>query len=387
MVQVSDVPIFAVEIQKMTESDRIPETIRACPIYEPGRPIETVARELGLDPRGIVKLASNENPNGPSPKSVAAIQKAASALHDYPDGGCYELRRNLAERHNVQPDQILPGNGSNEVLEMLATTYLQPGDSAVFGEQAFIVYRLATLHAKAQCIAVPMPGLKHDLPAMRKAIRKNTKLVFLASPDNPTGSTASNEELYDFVDSLPDDVLFCMDEAYSEYLDNPPDFRSRMEAGKRMICVRTFSKIFGLAGMRLGYAYGPREIMDNLNRVRQPFNVSLLAQAGAIAGLDDREHLEKSRRTNREEMTRMLPVLRELGITVKETQANFILIQVPSGKECFQDLLAQGVIVRPLAPYGLADWIRVTVGTKAQVDRFLEVFQDWYSQKTMGSIP
>jgi len=362
----------------MKEAERIPQSIAECPIYEPGRPIETVAREMGLDPHSIVKLASNENPNGPSPKSVLAIQKAAHTLHDYPDGGCYELRRRLAQRHDIEPEQILPGNGSNEVLEMLATAYLQPGTSTVFGEQAFIVYRLATLHAKAECIPVPMPGLKHDLPAMRKAIRKDTKLIFLASPDNPTGSTASNEELYDFVDSLPDSVLFCMDEAYTEYLDDPPDFRSRMEEGRRIVCVRTFSKIFGLAGLRLGYAYGPRGIIDNLNRVRQPFNVSHLAQAGAIAGLDDTAHLEKSKRTNKEQMNRMVSSLEGMKTNVKPTQANFVLIRVPSARTCFQDLLQEGVIVRPLDPYGLGEWIRVTVGTAQQVDRFLKVFERWW---------
>jgi len=363
------------------EIDYIGEAIRSCPIYEPGRPIEEVARDEGLDPASIAKLASNENPLGPSPKAVAAIRENLSRLHDYPDGGAWRLRRGLADNLGLNPDQIIPSNGSNEVLEMLATAYLQPGTNAVMGEFAFVVYRLATLHARAEVRAVPMPDLVHDLKRFRAGIDAKTRLVFLARPNNPTGDSVDASELMDFVHSLPEHVLFCLDEAYVEYLEEAPDLKPLIREGRRILCTRTFSKIYGLAGLRIGYAYGPADVIANLQRVRQPFNVNAPAQYAALAALGDESHKEKTRKLNRESLGRLEDGMVSLGVPVKTGEANFLVAEVGVARECFQALLKSGIIIRPLDGYGLPAWIRVSTGTMEQSERFLSVFGKWWKSR------
>ncbi len=364
----------------MNETEYTGEAIRSCPIYEPGRPIEEVAREQGLRSEDIVKLASNENPLGPSPQAMEAIRESVRRLHDYPDGGAWHLRRRLAAELNLEPEQILPSNGSNEALEMLATTYLQPGLNAVMGEYGFVVYRLATLHARAEARPVPMPNLVHDLDAFRERIDGKTRVVFLARPNNPTGDSVGESELLDFVRSLPEHVLFCLDEAYGEYLENPPDLRPLIREGRRIVCTRTFSKIYGLAGLRIGYAYGPAEIIANLQRVRQPFNVNTLAQKAAIAALDDRSHVRETVELNRVSLSRMVEGISALGVPVKCGEANFLIAEVGEARDCFTSLLASGVIVRPLDGYGLPRWIRVSTGTLEQTETFLSVFAAWWRE-------
>ncbi len=370
----------------MSEAKWSDEKIRACPIYEPGLPIETVARNLGLDPGMIVKLASNENPLGPSPKAMEAVSRCLRRLHDYPDGGAWRFREKVAAARELEPNQILPGNGSNEILEMLATAYLKPGENAVFGEYGFVVYRLATLHAKAEIQPVAMPDLTHDLGKFRERIDEHTRMVFLASPNNPTGDSVPGEEVLSFARSLPESVLFCFDEAYSEYSDRPIDLRPLIREGRRVVCVRTFSKIHGLAGLRIGYAYSTPSVIENLQRVRQPFNVSTAAQAGALAALDDETHQNETRRLNRESLDYLENEMKALGVPVRRSEANFVLLNLsregesPRGTACFEALLRKGVIVRPLGGYGLPDHVRVSTGTMEQNRKFVEAFSHWLKE-------
>tara|TARA_R100000027_G_scaffold38992_2_gene28894 strand:- start:3903 stop:5003 length:1101 start_codon:yes stop_codon:yes gene_type:complete len=366
----------------MTEGSWPDPKIQACPIYEPGLPIETVARDLGLEPSKIVKLASNENPLGPSPRAMEAVVGTLNRLHDYPDGGTWRFRELLGEKLGLDPLQILPGNGSNEILEMLATAYLKPGENAVFGEYGFVVYRLATLHAKAEMRVAPMPNLAHDLSILRKQIDDQTRIVFLASPNNPTGDSLKAEEIIEFARSLPEHVLFCFDEAYAEYATNPVDLRPLIAEGRRIVCVRTFSKIHGLAGLRVGYAYSNPEVIANLQRVRQPFNVSSVAQAGAIGALKDEEHQRKTRELNLESLDYLERSMLDLGVWVRRSEANFVLLEVSSGADCFDALLREGVIVRPLGGYGLPRHIRVSTGTMEQNRLFVDLFTRWLEAKS-----
>ena len=367
------------------EADWRDPAIADCPIYEPGRPIEEVARAQGLDPADIVKLASNENPLGPSPRAVEAIRDGLERLHDYPDGSARKLRADLADHLGLDPEEIVVGNGSNEILEMLALSYLRPGYNAVLGEYSFVVYRLATRHAKAETRMVPMPDLRHDLAAYREAIDGDTRLVFLASPDNPTGDRVDPAELLAFVEDLPPHVLFVLDEAYAEYLAEPVDLRPLLRAGRRVFCVRTFSKVYGLAGIRVGYGYGPASVVASLERIRQPFNLGIPAQRGARAALGDPDHVEATVRLNREGLAFLTRELGALGLSVRAGEANFVLVEVPSARDCFEDLQRQGVIVRPLDGYGLPHHLRVSTGTPEQNRRLVEAFRTWL-QDAAGSV-
>jgi len=361
----------------MSEEEYIAEALRSCPIYEPGRPVEEVARSKGFDPSMVVKLASNENPLGPSPLAVEAVAERLSRLHDYPDGGAWHLRNRLARELELPLDHILPANGSNEVLEMLAATYLEPGRNAVMGQYGFVVYKLATLHARAEPRVVRMPDLVHDLDLFRDQVDEDTRIVFLARPNNPTGDSVDTDSLMDFLHWLPGHVIFCLDEAYVEYLENPPDLRPLIREGRRVVCTRTFSKVYGLAGLRIGFAYGNPGIIANLQRVRQPFNVNALAQVAAVAALDDTEHCRKTLALNRSCRERLVSGLDGLGVPVKAGEANFVTASVGNARSCFEALLSDGVIVRPLDGYGLPEWIRVSTGTFPQCERFLEAFEKW----------
>lgn len=355
-----------------TYTDLVRKSVLSQPVYEGGKPIEDVAREFGIDPASIVKLASNENPIGSSPLGLAAAKKALDHANLYPDGGTFALRTALAKHWKLKPSQFIIGNGSNETLILLAQAFAGPGDEIVFGAQGFIVYKLAALMFGATPVSVPMPGYGHDLKAIRAAVTDKTRIVFLACPNNPTGTTDTPSELIAFAKSLPEHVILCLDEAYAEYLDKPVDMRPLMAVGRKIVCARTFSKIYGLAGLRVGYLYGSEEVIGLLNRVRQPFNVNLPAQAAAVAALEDDAFVRKSREVNAAGMKQLYAGFEKLGLRYITSSGNFVVFYVPNiAPKVNAELMKRGVIVRPLAPYGMPDSLRVTVGTHAQNEKFL----------------
>lgn len=341
------------------------------PVYEPGKPIEYVARELGLDPEGIIKLASNENPFGPSPRALAAAKRALEHGELYPDGGCFELRQKLAAHRGLTPDQLIIGNGSNEIIELLGHAFVGAGDEVVMGAPAFVVYKLVTLLFGAKAIEVPLRDWRHDLDALAAAITPRTKLVYVCTPNNPTGTANTEAELLAFARALPDHVIAVFDEAYAEFVERAPDLRPLISEGRKVVCLRTFSKIYGLASLRIGYGCASAELCALLNRVRQPFNVNAIAQAAAIAALDDREFAEKCTRENRAGLAQLERGCRELGLEFVPSVANFMLVKVGDGLRVFDALQRRGVIVRPVKSYGLPEWIRVTVGSREQNERLL----------------
>ena len=341
------------------------------PVYEPGKPIEYVARELGLDPAGIIKLASNENPFGPSPRALAAARQALEHGELYPDGGCFELRQKLAKARGLSADQFVVGNGSNEIIELLGHAFLGAGDHVVMGAPAFVVYKLVTLLFGAKAIEVPLRDWRHDLDALAAAITPQTKLVYVCTPNNPTGTANTEADLLAFVRSMPDHVITVIDEAYADFLENPPDLRPLIREGRKVVCLRTFSKIYGLASLRVGYGYASAEVCALLNRVRQPFNVNAIAQAAAVAALDDQEFAHRCARENRAGLVQLENGCRRLGLEIVPSVANFMLVKVGEGDRVFDALQRRGVIVRPVKSYGLPEWIRVTVGKREQNDRFL----------------
>jgi len=355
------------------------------PVYEPGKPIEDVARELGLAVADITKLASNENPFGSSPLGVAAAQHALAHGELYPDGDCVALRARLAEYWQLSPRQFIVGNGSNEIIELLGHAFLRPGDEVVMGSCAFVVYKLVSLLFGAKPVEVPMRAdSAHDLDAMLAAVTPRTRLVFVASPNNPTGRAHTQAELLAFARALPEHVVLCVDEAYAEYLDltTAPDLRGLIGEGRHVICLRTFSKIYGLAGLRIGYGYASEELVGLLNRVRQPFNVNAISQAAARAALDDVDFVARCRRENAEGLRQLESGLAERGVEFVPSAANFILLKVGDGVRCFQWMQTKGMIVRPVASYGLPEWIRLTVGTAAQNACFLSLLDEFLAKAT-----
>jgi histidinol-phosphate aminotransferase len=341
--------------------------------YVPGRPIEDVARELNLDPRTIVKLASNENPRGPSRKVLAAIAEAATDVTRYPDGYGYHLKDALCKRLGVSAAQLVLGNGSNDILELATMAYLHPGDAAVYSQHAFAVYPLATHARGATGIEVPAKDLGHDLPAMRAAITPQTRILFVANPNNPTGTWIAPAVLEAFIASIPRDVLVVLDEAYNEYLDpkDRADSVGWVAKHPNLVVSRSFSKAYGLAALRIGYAVTSEAVADMFNRVRQPFNVNAIAQAAAIAALGDLEYLEESRVRNREGLAQLYRGLDALGVPYVPSHGNFVLIEVGDAARVNHALLLQGVIVRPVASYALPEWLRVSVGLPEENERFL----------------
>ena len=341
------------------------------PVYEPGKPIDYVARELGLDVAGIIKLASNENPFGPSPRAVAAAKRALEHGQLYPDGACYDLRHKLAAVHGLALEQFVIGNGSNEIIELLGHAFLGPGDEVVMGAPAFVVYKLVTLLFGARVVEVPLREWRHDLTAMAAAVTPKTKLVCVCSPNNPTGTANSEAELAAFVRGLPEHVVAVVDEAYIDYLEVQPDLKPLIQEGCKVVCLRTFSKIYGLASLRVGYGYAGAGLCALLNRVRQPFNVNAIGQAAAVAALDDREFSERCARATRVGLKQLEVGCRDLGMEYVPSVANFVLIKVGDGQRAFELLQRAGVIVRPVGSYGLPAWVRVTVGSQAQNCRVL----------------
>lgn len=343
------------------------------PVYEPGRPIEAVAREFGLDPAQVLKLASNENPFGPSPVAQEAAQAALRSAHLYPDGACTRLREAIAQARGVAEGAIIVGNGSNEIIELLGHAFLRPGVEAVMGDRAFIVYKLVTKLFGATPVEVPMQDFGHDLEAMRAAVTERTRLLFVASPNNPTGVAHSEAELVWLAEALPPHVILCLDEAYAEYLEQAPDLRAQISGGRKVFCLRTFSKIYGLGGFRVGYGYGDPEMVQLLQRVRQPFNVGSIGQAAATAALGDHDFVESCRRANEAGRQQLVEGLESLGFSVVGGAANFVLADVFDGAAFFQALQREGMIVRPLAGYGMPAHVRITIGTEAENRRLLDV--------------
>ncbi len=342
--------------------------------YEPGKPVDDVARELGLDPAQVIKLASNENPLGPSPKAIAAMEEAVAGCHFYPDGGGFHLRNALAERFGLQRENVALGNGSNELLELVFKGFTRPGDhSIVTNDNAFAVYELMAQLFGLECLkAEDKPGFEPDIDAMLAAIQPNTRLVFLASPNNPTGTRTSNEEIDRLVRSVPEHVIVVLDEAYYEFLDQAPDTLAYVKEGRKVLVIRTFSKIQGLAGLRIGYGLASAELADVLQRSRQPFNVNLIAQTGALAALADEEHMSKTKEVTLAGREKLRLAIEELGLEQIPSAANFILINVGDGDAVFKELLQRGIIVRSMKSYRQPAFIRVSIGTPEQMDRFIE---------------
>jgi histidinol-phosphate aminotransferase len=354
-----------------------PEHVRRITPYVPGKPISELARELGLREQDIVKLASNENPRGPSAKVRAAIAQATEELCRYPDGNGFALKAALCERLGVADEQLVLGNGSNDVLELVTQAFLQRGDAAVYARHAFAVYPLATQARGAIGIEVPGRDLGSDLDAMLRAIKPDTRVVFLANPNNPTGTWLPPSAIESFIAAVPKDTLVVLDEAYNEYLEPAQQAPSVGWIAKypNLVVSRTFSKAHGLAALRVGYGVMHAGVADMLNRVRQPFNVNALAQAAALAALADTEYLEASRALNRQGMRMLEDGLRALGVSYVPSHANFVLIQVGDAARIYRRLLEQGVIVRPVANYALPQHLRVTIGLPDENRRFLSTLE------------
>ncbi len=354
-----------------------PDYVRAIAPYQAGKPISELAREYGLDADRIVKLASNENPLGMPESARAAMLAEFAELSRYPDSNGFALKAAIARRYEVAPEWITLGNGSNDVLELAAHALLQPGASAVYSQYSFAVYALATQETGARAIVVPARELGHDLDAMRAAIADDTRVVFIANPNNPTGTWLPREEIEAFVASVPSDVVVVLDEAYDEYLE--PALRSdsigRVCEHPNLIVCRTFSKAYGLAGLRVGFGIAQAELTDLMNRVRQPFNVSSVAQAAAIAALGDRAYLQRSYEMNRAGLQRLHDAFARMGLEYVPSHGNFVLVRVGDAGRVYEELLRAGIIVRPVGNYGLPEWLRVSVGLPEENEVFLHAFE------------
>jgi histidinol-phosphate aminotransferase len=351
--------------------------LKDLPTYQPGRPIEEVARELGLPAAQIIKLASNENPLGPSPAALQAMQHALANINLYPDGNAFYLKTKLADKLNVQPGNLILGNGSNEIIEFVGHAFMQPGVDIVVSQYCFAVYPLVIKLFGANLITVPAANYGHDLPAMLDAITPQTRVVFVANPNNPTGTVVSKPELMDFAAKVPPRVLLVIDEAYIEFLSDPADFISEIRRGQKpnLLLMRTFSKIFGLAGLRLGYGIGNPELITALEKIRQPFNINSIAQAGALAALDDAEHMRRTRDNNATGLKLYTDVFQKLGLEFVPSAGNFILVRVGEGQRVFEAMQQLGVIVRPMGGYQLPEWIRISVGTPEENERCLKALK------------
>ncbi len=346
----------------------VSENIRSITPYTPGKPIEELERELGIS--GSIKLASNENPLGPSPKAVAAIKKALVGLNRYPDGSGYYLSQALAKKYGVDVSQIILGNGSNELIELVVRTFIQPGDEVISADPSFVVYRMITQAAGGTNVILPLKNNQDDLEAVVDRIKENTKIIFIANPNNPTGTMNRSDEMGRLMSHVPDHVIVAVDEAYSEYVlrADYPDSLGYLKAGKNVLALRTFSKVYGLAGLRIGYGITTPEIAGLMNKVRQPFNTNSLGQIGAVAALADRKHVEKSIAINSEGKQFLYQSFARLGISYLPTEANFILFEAPvDGLELYDTLLKKGVIIRPMGGKKL----RVTIGLPDENKRFV----------------
>lgn len=347
----------------------VSENIKKLVPYSPGKPIEELERELGI--KGAIKLASNENPLGPSGKAIEAIGKYLKKVHRYPDGGGFYLRGAIARQWGVSPDAVILGNGSNEIIELLIRTFMSPGDNAVTSENTFSVYRLIVTAANGTVTAVPMKEGRYDLAGMAEHITSKTRLVFISNPNNPTGTIVTAEEVKDFMSRVPEDVLVVFDEAYAEYVTSKryPETLGYLREGRNVAILRTFSKIYGLAGLRIGYGVTKTEIAEMANRVRQPFNTNALAQVAALAAIEDDRHVTESRRINNEGKEFLYGEFDSMGIKYLPTEANFIYFQAgDNGKAIFDAMLREGIIIRHIGGPNL----RVTIGLPGENKRFIE---------------
>ena len=350
--------------------------LRDLAVYEPGKPIEETARELGVDPSIIIKLASNENPLGPSPKALQAMRAMLENAHLYPDGSGFHLCKAIAAKLGVAPENVILGNGSNEVIEFLGHAFLNPGDDVITCQYAFIVYKLLATAFGVRTIETPSPDYLQNLDAALDAITAKTRMIFIPNPNNPTGALISQRAIDSFMSRVPDSVVVVFDEAYFEFLDDPPDTLRFVRDGRNVVVLRTFSKIHGLAGIRIGYAIAPPEMTEVLHKTRQPFNVNSIAHAGAIAALDDEAHLRETKRVVDEGRAYLQEQLSEMQIPFVPAAANFVMANVGDACAVFQKLLQRKIIVRPLKGYGLPEWVRISVGTMEENKKLIGVLKE-----------
>ncbi len=356
--------------------DIVREGVRNLIPYPPGKPIEELERELGV--KDSIKLASNENPLGPSPKAIKAIQEKISTLHRYPDGSAYYLRAKLSDIFGVPFDRIIIGNGSNELIELLIRTFLSEGDDAVQIFPTFLMYEKIVTGAGGRMVSVPLNGWKADPERIVEAVTPNVKFVFINNPNNPTGTALNREEMSYLLSRIPEDVIVVLDEAYIEFVTDPSvaDGTEFMDIHPRLCVLRTFSKLYGLAGLRIGYGFGASGLIDFMHRVRQPFNANVLAQAAALAALHDEEFRERTLAVVAEGLAFLHKSLDSLGLEYVPTQTNFFLIRIPEGgKRLYESMLKEGVIIRAMDSYGLKDYIRISVGTESENRRFIDTLK------------
>ncbi|MFC1809696.1 histidinol-phosphate transaminase [Candidatus Omnitrophota bacterium] len=353
-------------------SIKFKKCIKTLKPYAPGKPINEVKRELGLE--SIIKMASNENALGPSPCALKAMQKALTTMHYYPEGGCFYLKEKLASKLNVDESNVLFGNGSNEIIEFIVKGFLSEGGELLSSEYAFAVYPILTQAYGGKYVSVPMKDYRFDLEAIASAINKNTQIIFIANPNNPTGTMVTRDEWERFLSKVPKDVVVCLDEAYFEFVarDDYPNGIDYMDNGN-VVILRTFSKLYGLAGLRIGYAISSKEIIDYFNRIRQPFNVNALAQCAARAALDDVEHIDKTIAMVQDGKKFLYAALDKMNIAYIPSETNFVLLEVPDSEEMFQEFLKQGIIVRGMKSYGLDKYIRVTIGAMEENEKFISL--------------
>ena len=344
--------------------------------YEPGKPIEETARELGLDPKSIVKLASNENSLGPAPSAIQAMKSEASGVHIYPDGGGYKLRTALAEKYDLGLENIVLGNGSNEIIELLCHCFLNQDAELIAAEHAFVVYKLMATLFGAKYVEVADPDFIHDVDGMADAITENTRLVFIANPNNPTGTMVDEATLDRFMDRLPEHVVAVFDEAYFEFLDDAPDTLKYVREGRNVCVLRTFSKAYGLAGLRIGYGLASPQVAAILQKARQPFNANSMAQSAALAAMTDEKHVAQTLEMNNAGLALYEKAFADRGLDYVPSVANFILVKVGDGDAVFQAMLKKGVIVRAMRGYKLPEWVRISVGTQAENERCITVLDE-----------
>jgi histidinol-phosphate aminotransferase len=344
--------------------------------YEPGKPIEETARELGLKPEDVIKLASNENPLGPSPKAKIAMREALEQAHIYPDGGGFRLRSAIAEKFEVGIENIILGNGSNEIIELLCHTFLNRDAELIAAKHAFVVYKLMATLFGAYYKEVEDPGFIHDLDAMAAAVTEKTRLVFIANPNNPTGTVVGQEELDRFMAKMPEHVVVVFDEAYFEFWDDAPDTLKYVREGKNVCVLRTCSKIHGLAALRVGFGIASTNVAKIIQKARQPFNVNAIAQAGALAALTDDDHMQKTKALNDEGLAFLQKSFADRGLEYITSYANFVLVKVGNGDELFRNMLQRGIIIRAMSSYKLPEWVRISVGTMPQNIRCIEVMDE-----------
>ncbi|MGQ9702870.1 MAG: histidinol-phosphate transaminase [bacterium] len=353
-----------------------PEYIRSLTPYSPGKPIEELERELGI--KNSIKLASNENPIGPSKKALNAIIEALGGINRYPDGGGYYLKLKLSKIHKLDMNNIILGNGSNEIIEVAVRTFLRHGEEAIVAYPSFIVYETIVQASGGRVVRVDLKNFTYDLDSMVKAITPATRLIFIANPNNPTGTIIKNDEFEKFLNLVPENIIIILDEAYYEYVRDKDchSGTNYLKSNKNLIVIRTFSKIYGLAGLRIGYGLADESLIEDMNKVRQPFNVNSLAQIAALAALDDKEHIKKSFDNNVIGLNYFYREIKKLGLYMVPSQANFLLVNVGNGEGVYKKLLSRGIIVRPMNAYDLKEYIRVTVGLPHENEMFIKALSE-----------